>query len=74
VDNIGVLWNKLFSRPFYHPHITSRNSVVETPVEKPEGSRAARVVGAALEPPGISPCVSKTELREVILPPFARTL
>jgi hypothetical protein len=51
--------------PFHHPHLTSLYSVFQTPREKPGGSRAALVVGAALEPPGLSPGVSKTELREV---------
>jgi hypothetical protein len=37
----------------------------ETQGEKPEGSRAAQVVGAALEPSGLSPCVSEIELREL---------
>jgi hypothetical protein len=50
---------------FHHPHLTSRKSVFETHGEKPGGSMAARVVGAALEPPGFSLGVSETELREV---------
>jgi hypothetical protein len=45
--------------PFHHPRLTTRNSIFETPGEKPGGFRAARVVGAALEPPGFSPGVSK---------------
>jgi hypothetical protein len=43
---------------------SSHNSLSETLVEKPGGSRAAQVVGAALEPPGFSPGVSQRELRE----------
>jgi hypothetical protein len=42
------------------------NSLRETPGEKPEGSRAARVMGAALEPSGFSPGVSRRELRELV--------
>jgi hypothetical protein len=45
-----------------HPHLTSRNSVFETPGEKPGGSRAVPTWNA-LDPPGFSPGVSKTELR-----------
>jgi hypothetical protein len=60
----GDLWKKLLS-PFHHPHLTSRNSVFETPGEKPGDSRVVRGVGAALEFPGFSPGISKTELREV---------
>jgi hypothetical protein len=55
----GALRKKLLS-PFHHPHLTSRNFVLETPGEKPGGSRAARVVGAALG-------VSKMKLREMDL-------
>jgi hypothetical protein len=44
---------------------SSQNSLRETPGEKPESSRAARVVGAALEPSGFSPGVSRRELREL---------
>jgi hypothetical protein len=50
----GAQWKKL-SSPFHH----TRNSVFETPGEKPCGSRAAQVVGASLEPPGFSPGVSR---------------
>jgi hypothetical protein len=63
-QSYGALWKKLFI-PFHHPHLTSRNFVFETPGGKPGGSRAARVVGAAVEPPGFSPGVSKMELWEV---------
>jgi hypothetical protein len=45
--------------------LTSRNTVFETPGEKPGGSRAASTTRDALEPPGFSPGVSKTVLREV---------
>jgi hypothetical protein len=58
----GVLRKKLsslFSSPAFH----FGNSVFEIPGEKPAGSRAARVVGDALEPAGFSPGVSKTELQ-----------
>jgi hypothetical protein len=44
---------------FHHPHLTSRNSVFDTPGEKPGGSRVARVVGAALEPHCFSPGISE---------------
>jgi hypothetical protein len=60
----GILRKKL-SSPFHHPHLTSRNSVFETPGEKSGGSRTARLVGTSREPPDFSPGVSKTELREV---------
>jgi hypothetical protein len=30
----GALWKMLLS-PFHHPHLTSRNSIFETPTEKP---------------------------------------
>jgi hypothetical protein len=60
----GALWKKLLS-PFHHPHLTSRNSVFETPGEKTGGSRAAPTTQAILEPPVFSPGVLKTELREV---------
>jgi hypothetical protein len=52
----GALWKKL-SSPFHRPHLTSHNSIFETSGD----SRAARAVGAALEPPGFSPGVSKME-------------
>jgi hypothetical protein len=60
----GALWKKLFSL-FHHPHLTFHNYVFETSRETPGGSRAAKIVGATLEPAGVSPGVSKTELREV---------
>jgi hypothetical protein len=44
---------------------TFSNSLRETPGEKPEGTGAARVVGAALEVSGFSPGVSQRELREL---------
>jgi hypothetical protein len=56
----GALWKKLLKTLF-----VTHNSVFETPGEKPGGSRAARFVGAALEPPGFSPGVLKTELRRL---------
>jgi hypothetical protein len=42
----------------------SRNSIRDTPGQKPEGYRAARVVAAGPEPSGFSPGVSRMELRE----------
>jgi hypothetical protein len=55
---------KLLS-PFHHSHLTCRNSVLETPGEKPGGSRAAPTTRDALELSSFSLGVSKTELREV---------
>jgi hypothetical protein len=43
------------------PFSSSCNSLRETP----GGSRAARIVGAALQPPGFSPGVSWRELQEL---------
>jgi hypothetical protein len=42
-------FNHPLLNPFHHLHLTFDNSVFETPGEKPGGSRAARVVGAALD-------------------------
>jgi hypothetical protein len=39
-----------------NPPSSSRNSLLETTGEKPEGSRAAQFVWAALEPSGFSMC------------------
>jgi hypothetical protein len=64
--NSGALRKKLVM--LLHPLFqlsSSRNSLQETPGEKPEGSRAARVVGAALEPSGFYPGVSQREVREL---------
>jgi hypothetical protein len=47
------------------PYLTSRNSLFETPGEKPVRPRAARVVGSALGLAGFSPGVLKRELQEV---------
>jgi hypothetical protein len=59
----GVHRKKL-SIPFSSPAFHLRNSVFETLGEKPTGPRAAPLCwGAALEPAGFSPGVSKTELR-----------
>jgi hypothetical protein len=48
-----------------HPLFQAPTTPRETLGEKPGGSRAARVVGAALEPPGFSPSVSQGELWEL---------
>jgi hypothetical protein len=50
---------------FGNPPSSSRNSLTETPGEKPEGSRAAQVVATALEPSGFAPGISLRELREL---------
>jgi SET domain len=65
---ISVMWWSTREEPGYVAQATfsnSRNSLQETPGEKPEGSRAARVVGAALESSGFSPGVSQRELLEL---------
>jgi hypothetical protein len=46
-----------------NPSSISHNSLWETPGEIPEDSRAARLVGAALEPSRFSP--GERELREL---------
>jgi hypothetical protein len=48
-----------------NPPSSSRKSLGEIPGEKPEGSMAARFVGATMEPSGFSPGVSQRELREL---------
>jgi hypothetical protein len=48
-----------------NPPLSSRYSLRETPGEKPEGSKVARFVWAALELSGFSPGVSQREIREL---------
>jgi hypothetical protein len=63
--NLLDVLKKFKSGKFHSGSFCKGAIVFETPGEKPGGSRASRFVGAALEPPGFSPGVSKTELREL---------
>jgi hypothetical protein len=63
--NISRVSYKQSNSTFGNPHSSSRNSLLETTGEKPEGSRVAPMNRAAPETFGFSPGVSQRELREL---------
>jgi hypothetical protein len=58
-----VIWIKAV--PLFSEHFGGLYQAHRTPSEKPEGFRAAQVVGAALEPSVFSPGVSEREFHEL---------
>jgi hypothetical protein len=65
VDNLWHFISLWFNSSSANPFSSSRNSLWETPGDKPEGSRAGWVVEATPEPSSFSPGVSQRELREL---------
>jgi hypothetical protein len=65
VRHICRLLQEPCNSSYVNPPSNFRNSFGETPGEKQEGSMAAPVMGAAMEPSGFSPGVSPRELRDL---------